>query len=265
MNYNDVVAAVLRDTLAYAERAITAGVDKRRLVIDPAHDFGKGTFHSLEITRRLGELVATGYPVLVSLSNKDFVGETLDLTVNEVSSALLLRRRSARWPEPGSIAYMRWSKPDRWSTWCGPSPGGGPLHVRFEVSRERYDEDRGRPGSARVAAEVRRSDRPVADLRAACLTAVPWLLDHSRERVVLLCARQPYSVNVGRHLLGVSRFSGEIEVSLLPGPAPDLGGAAVLAVADGSACRSEKAPGYLDERAFDFDAGIGAALTKGDH
>ena len=83
VHYDDVVAAVLRDTLAYAERAITAGVDKRRLVIDPAHDFGKNTFHSLEITRRLGELVATGYPVLVSLSNKDFVGETLDLPVNE--------------------------------------------------------------------------------------------------------------------------------------------------------------------------------------
>ena len=106
---------------------------------------------------------------------------------------------------------------------------------------------------------------PVADMRAACLTAVAWLLHDSPDRVVLLGARQPYSVNVGRHLLGVSRFSGEIEVSLLPGPAPDLGGAAVLAVADGSACRSEKAPGYLDERAFDFDAAVGAALATGDH
>src|SRR5690242_968485 len=48
-------------------------------LIDPAHDFGKNTRHSLEITRRLGELVGTGWPVLVSLSRKDFVGETLDL------------------------------------------------------------------------------------------------------------------------------------------------------------------------------------------
>ena len=52
-------------------------------MIDPAHDFGKNTFHSLEVTRRLGEMVDTGYPVLVSLSNKDFVGETLDLPVGE--------------------------------------------------------------------------------------------------------------------------------------------------------------------------------------
>ena len=52
-------------------------------MIDPAHDFGKNTFHSLEITRRLDEMTATGWPVLVSLSNKDFVGESLDLPVGE--------------------------------------------------------------------------------------------------------------------------------------------------------------------------------------
>ena len=59
------------------------GSTRESIVIDPAHDFGKNTFHSLELTRRLGEMVATGWPVLVSLSNKDFVGETLDLPVGE--------------------------------------------------------------------------------------------------------------------------------------------------------------------------------------
>jgi dihydropteroate synthase len=83
IEYDDVVAAAIADTVAYAERAVAAGVDPRSAVIDPAHDFGKNTFHSLELTRRLGEMVATGWPVLVSLSNKDFVGETLDLPVGE--------------------------------------------------------------------------------------------------------------------------------------------------------------------------------------
>jgi len=83
IEYADVVAAAIADTTAYAERAVAAGVDRRSVVIDPAHDFGKNTFHSLELTRRLDELVATGWPVLVSLSNKDFVGETLDLPVGE--------------------------------------------------------------------------------------------------------------------------------------------------------------------------------------
>ncbi len=83
IEYDDVVRAAIDDTVAYAERALAAGVDRESIVIDPAHDFGKNTFHSLEITRRLDEMVATGWPVLVSLSNKDFVGETLDLPVGE--------------------------------------------------------------------------------------------------------------------------------------------------------------------------------------
>ena len=81
VEYDDVVRAAIRDTVAYAYRAVAAGVDRRSVVIDPAHDFGKNTFHSLELTHRLGEMVETGWPVLVSLSNKDFVGESLDLPV----------------------------------------------------------------------------------------------------------------------------------------------------------------------------------------
>jgi len=83
IEYDDVVAAAIGDTVAYAERALAAGVSRESIVIDPAHDFGKNTFHSLELTRRLDEMVATGWPVLVSLSNKDFVGETLDRPVGD--------------------------------------------------------------------------------------------------------------------------------------------------------------------------------------
>lgn len=77
IGYDDVVADVVSSTVALAEGAVGLGVDPRRIMIDPAHDFGKNTYHSLEITRRLGELVDTGWPVLVALSNKGFVGETL--------------------------------------------------------------------------------------------------------------------------------------------------------------------------------------------
>ena len=79
----DVVADVLDGVLGYAERAVAAGVARESVVIDPAHDFGKNTHHTLEVTRRLDEMVGTGWPVLVSLSNKDFVGETLDRPVDE--------------------------------------------------------------------------------------------------------------------------------------------------------------------------------------
>lgn len=83
IEYADVVADAIASTVALAERAVSLGVARESVLIDPAHDFGKNTFHSLEVTRRLDEMVATGWPVLVSLSNKDFVGETLDLPVGE--------------------------------------------------------------------------------------------------------------------------------------------------------------------------------------
>jgi dihydropteroate synthase len=79
VEYQDVVADVIATVTTLAERAVEAGVRPDGILVDPAHDFGKNTRHSLEITRRLGELVGTGWPVLVSLSRKDFVGETLDL------------------------------------------------------------------------------------------------------------------------------------------------------------------------------------------
>jgi dihydropteroate synthase len=78
VRYADVMADVLDRTQRLADRAVMAGVDRSRIIIDAAHDFGKNTWHSLEVTRRLGEMTATGWPVMVSVSNKDFVGETLN-------------------------------------------------------------------------------------------------------------------------------------------------------------------------------------------
>ncbi|MFC8837754.1 dihydropteroate synthase [Streptomyces griseoincarnatus] len=83
VTYGDVMADILDVTVGLAERAVELGVPRESVMIDPGHDFGKNTRHSLEATRRLGEMVATGWPVLVSLSNKDFVGETLDRPVKE--------------------------------------------------------------------------------------------------------------------------------------------------------------------------------------
>ncbi|MFE2425207.1 dihydropteroate synthase [Streptomyces sp. NPDC059373] len=81
--YADVMADILEVTVGLAERAAGLGVRRDAILIDPGHDFGKNTRHSLEATRRLPEMAATGWPVLVSLSNKDFVGETLDRPVKE--------------------------------------------------------------------------------------------------------------------------------------------------------------------------------------
>ncbi|MDQ1687524.1 MAG: dihydropteroate synthase [Frankiaceae bacterium] len=97
VEYDDVVADVTQHVTGLAERAVAAGVDRDRILIDPAHDFGKNTRHSLAVTRRLPELVATGWPVLVSLSNKDFVGETLDLPVGERLNGTLAATALCAW------------------------------------------------------------------------------------------------------------------------------------------------------------------------
>lgn len=83
VQYDDVVASVVDFLAQEAARVEEAGVDRRRIVIDPGHDFGKNTRHSLELTGALDQLVALNRPVLVSLSNKDFVGETLNAPVGE--------------------------------------------------------------------------------------------------------------------------------------------------------------------------------------
>ena len=97
VSYDDVVSDVLNVTLSLASRAVAVGVEPDRILIDPAHDFGKNTWHSLEITRRLGELVATGWPVLVSVSNKDFVGETLDVPVDDRLAGTLATTAVCAW------------------------------------------------------------------------------------------------------------------------------------------------------------------------
>jgi dihydropteroate synthase len=83
VSYPDVMADVLDRTLALAGRAVRLGVDPERIIIDPAHDFGKNSWQSLEITRRLGEMTATGWPVLLSASHKDFVGESLGTGIED--------------------------------------------------------------------------------------------------------------------------------------------------------------------------------------
>lgn len=75
--YDDVVAEVALFLRRQVERVVAAGVAEERIVIDPGHDLNKNTDHSLELTRRLGEITALGWPTLVALSRKDFVGEAL--------------------------------------------------------------------------------------------------------------------------------------------------------------------------------------------
>ena len=97
VGYYDVMADVVARTSELAQRAVDAGVSRDSVLLDPGHDFGKNTYHSLEVTRRLPELAVPGFPLLVSLSNKDFVGETLDRPVPERLVGTLATTAVAAW------------------------------------------------------------------------------------------------------------------------------------------------------------------------
>jgi dihydropteroate synthase len=83
VHYDDVVRDVVDQTTRAADDLVARGVPRAGILIDPTHDFGKNTWHGLELLRRVDELVGTGWPVLMALSNKDFVGETLGQPVDQ--------------------------------------------------------------------------------------------------------------------------------------------------------------------------------------
>ena len=95
--YDDVVADVVAVVTALAQRAVEAGVRRDGILVDAAHDFGKNTYHSLEVTRRLDEVVAAGWPVLVAVSNKKFLGEVLDADKDNRLEASLAATAVCAW------------------------------------------------------------------------------------------------------------------------------------------------------------------------
>ena len=79
VRYDDVVAETVADLTRQADAALAAGVREDGLLIDAAQDFGKNPYHSLQVTGQVSALVETGWPVLLAVSNKKFIAETLGL------------------------------------------------------------------------------------------------------------------------------------------------------------------------------------------
>jgi hypothetical protein len=133
-----------------------------------------------------------------------------------------------------------------------------------------------------------------AELRDACRVVARHLVEHTGDAIVVVAAgtaggtwdesatwgfegfgverrpsddrpRLPWQLGIGGWLLddigwtGSRRYVGATGAKLAV-----TAGTSVLVVGDGSACRSEKAPGHLDERAEAYDAAIAAAIAAGD-
>src|SRR3989442_3467922 len=72
-----------------ARRATAAGIPAERVIVDAGLDLGKTWQQSLELLRRSHELAGLGYPLLLSASNKTFLGRLLDLEVTDRRDATL--------------------------------------------------------------------------------------------------------------------------------------------------------------------------------
>ncbi len=81
--YDDVVREVNEFLAARAEWALEAGVARDRIVLDAGLDLGKTWQQSLTLLRNSDSLVALGFPVLLSSSNKTFLGKLLDLELGD--------------------------------------------------------------------------------------------------------------------------------------------------------------------------------------
>ena len=87
--YDDVVVTV-RDSLgALGRSALDAGLTPDRVIVDAGLDLGKTAEQSLELLRATDRLSSLGYPLLLSASNKTFLGATLDLQIDERTEASL--------------------------------------------------------------------------------------------------------------------------------------------------------------------------------
>ena len=75
--YADVAGEVVAELSERVEAAVTAGIDPRRLVVDPGFGFAKTAEHNWELLRRLDEVAALGLPLLVGVSRKTFLGALL--------------------------------------------------------------------------------------------------------------------------------------------------------------------------------------------
>ena len=81
--YADVVKDIKHFLKKQAEYAIKKGVKKDRILIDPGIGFGKTTEHNIQIIKNIGEFKKLGYPVLIGPSRKSFIGNILNIPVEE--------------------------------------------------------------------------------------------------------------------------------------------------------------------------------------
>ncbi|WP_163512459.1 dihydropteroate synthase [Fodinicola acaciae] len=84
-HYDDVVATVVKETTRLAELAVSKGIPREGILIDPTWGilYGKDTGYNVALLGGIRTFVETGWPLLVAISNKDFIGEILDADLGD--------------------------------------------------------------------------------------------------------------------------------------------------------------------------------------
>lgn len=81
--YQDVVEEVRGFLISRAQFAESVGIAADHIILDPGIGFGKQLQHNVQLLQQLPKLTSCGYPLLVGLSRKSFLGEILDLPATE--------------------------------------------------------------------------------------------------------------------------------------------------------------------------------------
>lgn len=80
--YQDLKTEVFQFLKIRTQKALAAGIGRESIVVDAGFDLGKTTAQSMELLQGTSELTKLSYPVLISASNKGFIGEVLSRDIN---------------------------------------------------------------------------------------------------------------------------------------------------------------------------------------
>lgn len=83
IQYQDLLGEIKAELLQSVNLALSAGVLRDSLILDPGIGFGKTVEQNLELINRLGEIRDLGFPILLGVSRKSFIGYTLNLPPSE--------------------------------------------------------------------------------------------------------------------------------------------------------------------------------------
>lgn len=96
-SYKDVVTEVKSFLAERVEACEAAGISRQQIILDPGFGFGKRARHNLRLMKHLSEFQCLELPLLVGVSRKSIIGETLNLPVEQRLSGSLALASLAIW------------------------------------------------------------------------------------------------------------------------------------------------------------------------